>query len=77
MMLLCNRNTRAPVNQIIKTNFIPRNSKHSRLFIVRAVKSFNALPLEIKQLHGKDFNDEVKKYYYEKENQELISCNIN
>ena len=63
-------------NEIVKTNFLPKSTKFSRFFLVRAVKSFNALPINIRSLSGKKFAEAVKDFYYEKETQELVPCAI-
>ena len=68
------RNTRAATNEIVRSSFNPKNSKSSRSFLVRSLKSYNLLPIDIRKLSGHKFNNAVKKYYYERENQEPAPC---
>ena len=70
------RSTRAATNEILRSNFNPKNAKSSRSFVVRALKSYNSLPIEIRKLSGHSFNKAVKEYYYEKENQEPTTCTV-
>ena len=68
------RNTRAASNETVLSTFKPKNLKSSRSFLVRSLRSYNLLPIELRKLSGKKFDKAVKSYYYEKENQEVISC---
>ena len=70
------RDTRASREGRIKINFKPKNAKSSSSFLPRSVKSYNQLPLEIRNLSGKKFNEKVKEYFYEKENQTPLSCAV-
>ena len=68
------RNTRAAANETVLSSFKPKNEKSSRSFLVRSLRSYNSLPIEVRRLTGKRFNNAVKDYYYEKENQEPVPC---
>ena len=66
-------NTRASNNGMIKLKFVPRNERANRSFLVRAVKAYNALPIEIKSLRsGEKFKLAVKKFLYEREIQDTV-----
>ena len=70
------KNTRAARERKLKITFKPKNSKSNNSFLPRSVRSYNLLPVEIKQLSGKKFNDAVRNYYFEKENQKPLSCAV-
>ena len=68
--------TRASNNQIVKIKFIPRNEKSKRSYLVRAVKTFNSLPTKIRKLRGESFKKAVKKFLYERDIQDTVSCKL-
>ena len=69
------RGTRARDNELVSLNFIPKNERINRSFLVRGLKSYNSLPLSTRKIScPKMFSKSVKQHLYEKENSEATSC---
>ena len=61
----------------VKIFFKPKNEKSNRSFLIRSIRTYNSLPLEIRKLTGEKFKKTVRQHLFDKENQSFVSCAIN